>query len=459
VNNFRNESLGYCLTFTLLTAVALLFAGIWSLHAGPTASNLLVSTIDPSAWVISGLNLSGFLLGSLFRQRRPVLSAWILCLFVGGSFFSLISFHYDPHYILSFIVPIIFAILLLDWKQSTIFISIVFGVSAYLFYQHSQNEIFSFENLFPLLLLISISVLIEICVNRINANLNWFHDRYQIAIVNEQIIRDDEIKLKKMVDSLNEYEKYLSQTNNSLIIAREEAEQARAAKQSFVQNVSHELRTPLNMIIGFSETMVNSPESYGEVKWTPDLSGDIQVIYQNSQHLKSLIDDILDMASLENRRYEIELANVDLNAIIQEVVLFTQGAYHAKGLYLKTDLIAMDQLVRADAVRLKQVLINLLSNAQKYTRTGGVTISSKLDGRMAVVTVSDTGKGIPPEYLDKVFEAFFQVDRSNDREESGTGLGLFISKQLIELHGGRMYITSQPGKGTNVHFTIPLAVR
>jgi len=109
-------------------------------------------------------------------------------------------------------------------------------------------------------------------------------------------------------------------------------------KQNFVQNVSHELRTPLNLIIGFSETMINSPQSYGEVNWTPDLRGDIDCIYQNSQHLKNLIDDILDMASLENKKYEVELSSVNLNSLIHEVVLITESAYKTKDLFLETDL-------------------------------------------------------------------------------------------------------------------------
>jgi signal transduction histidine kinase len=457
VNTFRSESLKYCLAFTLIISVVLLYTGVWSLHVGTGSGNLLVSNVDISVWVVCAFNVAGFFLGLYFKDRSAVVSCWILSALEGCAVFVLVYVYFDPHYIFGFIIPIFFAIILLEWRQSSIIIGLSVFASIYLYYLHFQGWSFFNQITFPLLLLVSISVLLEVCLNHIYANLDWYHRRYQRALVNEQIIRDNEIKLKKLVDSLNDYEKYLSQTNQSLIIARDEAEQARAAKQNFVQNVSHELRTPLNMIIGFSEAMINSPQSYGEVKWTPDLRGDIDCIYQNSQHLKSLIDDILDMASLENRQYEVEISNVDLNAIIQEVVLITVSAYRSKGLYLETELSPFLQNVRGDAVRLKQVLLNLLSNALKYTKKGGVTITSKADGRMARVVVSDTGKGIPSEYLERVFDAFFQVDRSSNREESGTGLGLFISKQLIELHGGKMYITSDPGQGTSVHFSVPLA--
>jgi signal transduction histidine kinase len=210
-------------------------------------------------------------------------------------------------------------------------------------------------------------------------------------------------------------------------------------------------------MIGFSETMANSPQSYGEVNWTPDLRGDVLCIFQNSQHLKALIDDILDMASLENQKYEIQVSTVDINALVEEIVLITESAYKSKGLYLTSELTSNLKKVRADSVRVKQVLLNLLSNALKYTKKGGVNISTSSSGSMVIVTVKDTGIGIPEEDLDKVFEAFFQVDKSNNREDYGTGLGLSISKQLIELHGGQMWLDSKPGKGTSVFFSLPLA--
>jgi signal transduction histidine kinase len=457
VNTFRTESLKYCLAFTLLIGVVLVYAGIWSLHAGINSDSLLISGLDNSIWIVCGLNLAGFLLGLFFKDKSAVLSSWILSLFEGSAVFVLLTVYFDPHYIFGFIIPIIFAIVLLEWKQSIIYIGLAVAASFYLYYLHFHGWHFFLSIAFPVLLLISVSMLLEVVLNHIYSNLTWYHKRYQTALVNEQIIRENEVKLEILVNSLKDYEKYLSQTNNSLIEARDEAEQARNVKQNFVQNVSHELRTPLNLIIGFSETMINAPQSYGEVNWTPDLRGDIEAVFQNSQHLKNLIDDILDMASLENKKYEVELSNVDLNSIIMEVVLTTINVYRSKGLYLDTYLSPQIRYVRGDAIRLKQVLLNLLSNALKYTKKGGVKISSTLNGTMASVIVSDTGKGIPEEDLGKVFEAFFQVDKSNIREDSGTGLGLSISKQLIERHGGEMSITSELGKGTTVIFTIPLA--
>jgi signal transduction histidine kinase len=391
------------------------------------------------------------------REKYPLASSWTLCIIEAASVLVLLTATFDPYYLFCFIVPILFAIILLELKQSATFIGLMMAATIALFFLHFHDWTFSGKIAVPIILLTSISILLELILSQIHENLTWYHKRYQTALNNEQIIRENEIKLEKLVNSLKDYENYLSTTNISLIQARNEAEEARTVKQNFVQNVSHELRTPLNLIIGFSETMINSPQSYGEVNWTPDLRGDIECIYQNSQHLKNLIDDILDMASLENKKYEIEVSNVNLNSIIHEVVLITESAYRAKGLYLETDLSPLVKNVHADTVRLKQVILNLLSNALKYTSKGGVKISSTIMESMACVFAKDTGKGIPGEDLDKVFDAFFQVDKSNNREDYGTGLGLSISKQLIELHGGEMSISSELGKGTTVYFSVPLS--
>lgn len=456
MNNFRSESLRFCLGYTLFVTVVIIYAGVWSLKVGPTTDRLLISSMDPSIWLAGGINLLGFVLGWRLRDRLPVVSSWAVCISAGAVIYVVVSAFFDPHYLFGFIIPLLFAIVLLEWKHSAIFMSLVVGTCILLAHFHYADWNILPLIAFPLFLLVSVYILLELIFNQVHSNLNWFHMKYRTALRNEQIIRDNEIQLEKLVNNLKDYKKYLSETNMSLIVARDEAEQARNVKQNFVQNVSHELRTPLNLIIGFSETMINSPQSYGEVNWTPDLRGDVECIYQNSRHLKALIDDILDMASLENKKYEIQVSTVNLNALIDEVVLITESAYKTKGLYLTTDLSRNLRKVRADSIRVKQVLLNLLSNALKYTRSGGVNISSSARGALATVTVSDTGIGIPEEDLDKVFEAFFQVDKSNDREDYGTGLGLSISKQLIELHGGQMSIKSELGKGTSVFFSLPL---
>ncbi len=457
MNAFRNESLKYCFGFSFFLGVVFFYAALWSLHINMSGENMLVSSLDPSLWITFALYTIGFVVAYFVRNKAPTASSWILSVGASFSVLVLITTNHDPRFLYCLIIPFILAIVLLETIESVVYIIVNLVVVVIASLLHFQNWSFLDVYLFPFALLTSITILLELISAQLLSYLAWYHNRYLVALNNEQIIRDNEIKLQALVNSLKDYEGYLSETNFSLIQARDEAEQARAVKQNFVQNVSHELRTPLNLIIGFSETMINAPQSYGEVNWTPDLRGDIECIYQNSQHLKSLIDDILDMAKLENKQYEVEISDVDLNSLIKEMVLITAGAYSSKGLYLQTELSPFIRLVRGDSVRLKQVVLNLLSNSLKYTKKGGVKITSVVEGSMACVTVEDTGKGIPKEDLNKVFDAFFQVDKSNNREDYGTGLGLSISKQLIELLGGEISISSEPGKGTAVQFYLPLS--
>ncbi len=456
MDTFRNESLKYFIGFTGLIGIILGYAAVWSLGSGALSSQLLISTLNKQVWFATGFILLGVGFSSVMRKRSLIASSWLLCVSMTAAIFCFLLLFTDPFGVFVFIIPIIFAIILLDWKQTAFFLALVSAASLYINIVILKEPFFHVHVIMPVLILISITILVELILNELRGSYEWYQQRYQLALIKEQIIRDNEVKLEKLVNSLNEYKKDLTHTNLLLIKAKDEAEQARNVKQNFVQNVSHELRTPLNLIIGFSETMVNSPQSYGEVTWTPDLRGDIEVIHQNSQHLKALIDDVLDLAMLENKKYEVEIAETELNLLVQDVVLITESAYKSKNLYLEVSYDPDIHTVRADSIRIKQVLINLLGNALKYTKRGGVKITTKLQGKMAKVTVKDTGKGIPEEDLEKVFEAFYQVDKANNREDSGTGLGLSISKQLIELHGGEMYLTSSLGKGTTVTFTIPV---
>lgn len=456
MDTFRSQSLKYCIGFTFLIGVVLIYAGIWSLGSGINPDRLLITSLNQTVWFALGFIILGTGASFILRDRSITTASWILIISLGCAIFAILTGINNPEGIFVFLIPILFSIILLGWKHVFIYTILVIISSFYLNAFLPKESFFRMDVIIPLLILISAAVLLELILKDLRDNYEWYQKRYQSALINEQIIRDNEAKLEKLVNNLNDYKKHLTNMNLLLIKARDEAEQARNVKQNFVQNVSHELRTPLNLIIGFSETMVNSPQSYGEVNWTSDLRGDIECIYQNSQHLKALIDDVLDMAALENKKYEIELSDVDLNSLIQEVILITEITYKAKGLRLDLDLDPNIQMVRVDSIRIKQVLLNLLSNALKYTKRGGVKISTRLIEGMAEVSVKDTGKGIPEEDITKVFDAFYQVDKATNREDSGTGLGLSISKQLIELHGGEMRIRSTPGKGTTVTFTVPV---
>lgn len=263
-------------------------------------------------------------------------------------------------------------------------------------------------------------------------------------------------EMYRVVRALEEATYRLERTNNELIVAQHEAEVARALKARFAATVSHELRAPLNLILGFSRLMALSPESYGE-PLPRAYRADIDAIYRNSQHLLALVDDILDLSQIEAQRLPLVKDRIDLEEdVVKKAVDIVQTLAERKGLYLRLELAGNLPWVLADQVRLRQALLNLLTNAIRFTERGGITVRTRQQDGMLVVSVQDTGKGIASEDIPKLFQEFHQLHPNETREGAGSGLGLSISKHLIELHGGQIWAESRQGVGTTFHFTIPL---
>jgi signal transduction histidine kinase len=231
-----------------------------------------------------------------------------------------------------------------------------------------------------------------------------------------------------------------------------ELETASRHKSEFLANMSHELRTPLNAIIGFSEVL--SQRMFGEInEKQAEYIGDI---LQSGQHLLSLINDILDLSKIEAGRMELELSQFDLPSAIENTLILVRERAVRRGIVLGRAVDERLGMIRADERKVKQVLLNLLSNALKFTPEGGkINVSAALQDGMAEISVTDTGVGIAPEDQQAVFEEFRQVGTASKKVE-GTGLGLAISRKFIELHGGKIWVTSQIGSGSTFAFTLPL---
>jgi signal transduction histidine kinase/DNA-binding response OmpR family regulator len=227
-------------------------------------------------------------------------------------------------------------------------------------------------------------------------------------------------------------------------------------KTQFLANMSHELRTPLNSIIGFSRVILKGID--GPI--TDLQNQDLSAIHNAGQHLLGLINDILDISRIDAGKMELAFEEVDMRSLIQSVASTAIGLIKDKPIrlsqYIPDDL----PMARADPIRARQVLLNLLSNASKFTESGTIVIEAKLQTSPdnfpeIVVSVSDTGSGIPTDHLPKLFEPFSQVDASPTRRTGGTGLGLSICKRLVEMHGGRIWVDSILGKGSTFYFTLP----
>ncbi|GAB4393326.1 MAG: hypothetical protein Tsb0032_12320 [Kiloniellaceae bacterium] len=246
----------------------------------------------------------------------------------------------------------------------------------------------------------------------------------------------------------------LRQREDALISAKESAELANRAKTEFLANMSHELRTPLNAVIGFSEIMES--ELLGPLGSTQYKSYAAD-IHESAQHLLTLINDILDVAKIEAGAHELREEEVDPRDVVGAVERLVAERAKRAELTLKVDLAAPLPRLRADERKLKQVLLNLMSNAIKFTPEGGrITLSARqdFDGSF-VFEVSDSGIGIAAEDIPRAFAPFEQVDSRLSRQFEGTGLGLPLSDGFVRLHGGRLKLESEPGKGTKAIVRLP----
>ena len=228
-------------------------------------------------------------------------------------------------------------------------------------------------------------------------------------------------------------------------------------KSQFLANMSHELRTPLNSIIGFSRVILKGID--GPV--TEMQHQDLTAIYNSGQHLLGLINDILDLARIEAGKMELNFEEVKLSEMVNSVLSTAKGLVKEKPIHLVAKIPADMPTVRGDTMRVRQVLINLLSNASKFTDEGTITVEALVqkgpNGKPeALINVIDTGPGISQEGQEKLFKAFSQVDGSATRKSGGSGLGLSICANLVQLHGGRISVHSAEGKGSTFWFTLPL---
>jgi signal transduction histidine kinase len=231
-------------------------------------------------------------------------------------------------------------------------------------------------------------------------------------------------------------------------------ERANRLKSQFLANVTHELRTPLHSIISYGALIL---EGFVDGELTAEQEDHIQFMVRRAEDLSLLVDDMLDLSKIEANHIEVKLEPLKLESCLQEVINQLKPMANSKVLYLSLEIEPKLPLAQADSRRIRQVAINLVSNALKFTEKGGVTIRCKQlkDQDMLYVSVTDTGIGVSPAALSYIFDAFRQADGSTTRRFGGTGLGLTIARKLIELQGGEIAVESVLGEGTAFSFTLP----
>lgn len=246
----------------------------------------------------------------------------------------------------------------------------------------------------------------------------------------------------------------IEENTRALHLVNQQLKQVDQARSEFISTLSHELRTPLTAIFGSCEMLAE------DFPLSEEQGPYLSLIKSSAGHIHHLIEDILDFSRLEAGKLELRLEAVDFAALANEIIELLTPLLREKKLRLSTHFGNLP-LVLADPVRLRQVLLNLLSNAVKFTSLeGNIEIAAKAESSILLVEVRDDGIGIPPEYQGEIFERFKQVRQLNPkgtRIQKGTGLGLPISRFLVELHGGKIDVDSIPGEGATFHFSIPLA--
>ena len=290
-----------------------------------------------------------------------------------------------------------------------------------------------------------------------------FTEMGHIATRYNQVMASLEGHARQLEDLNSQLEAKVQARTAELAEANEELKQLDQLKDQFLANTSHELRTPLNGIIGIAESLID-----GITGALPQSTrANLGLIVVSGRRLSNLINDILDFSTLQHRQIKLNLRPVALRTLTDTVLALSQGLVLHKKVQLVNEIPADLPRVRADENRLQQILQNLLGNAIKFTQSGKVAIAATESleppefvndsEKKMVITVSDTGIGIPEDKLDRIFGSFEQADGSVARQYGGTGLGLAISQQLIEAHGGRIWVESKVGEGSQFRFTLPVA--
>jgi two-component system sensor histidine kinase/response regulator len=252
------------------------------------------------------------------------------------------------------------------------------------------------------------------------------------------------------ISRVKQAEARLKQLNTELTEARDKAEAATRAKSAFLANMSHEIRTPMNAVIGMAHLLRRDDPR-------PSQADRLDKIHDAARHLSQVIDDILDLSKIESGKLTLEQTNFSLRAMLRRAAAMVADRARARGLAITIDAGAVPDRLHGDPTRLSQALLNLLSNAVKFTETGGIEVQVRSapegDGALRIrFTVADTGIGIGPDQIDKLFTAFEQADSTTTRRFGGTGLGLAITRHLAQLMGGDTGVASEPGQGSRFWF-------
>jgi signal transduction histidine kinase/CheY-like chemotaxis protein len=390
------------------------------------------------------------------RRTRVMLAAYIYVLGLASTMLALTWVSFSGLAI-AFLPPVILLTLCMIGPVAMV---IVTGVSSLVVViAERYYQLWDTAPLWPLLVLWLTALAAWLSHHGLRTAAEWAVNGYERARRAMAEARQHRGELARTLKALDDAHYRLERYAEQLAVARDVAEEARRAKQLFVANVSHELRTPLNIIIGFSEMLALSPESYGVEGVPQQCIGDIHRIYRSARHLKDFIDDVLDLSKVNAHHMPLMMEQASLAEVVKDAGALMEPLAQQKGLAFHVEIPEHMPLIYLDRLRVRQVLLNLLNNAIRLTDDGTITLSVVRRDKRWVVHVQDTGPGIPPSARAKIFEEFQQLDPMTNRQQAGVGLGLALSKRFIELHGGKMWVESEVGVGSRFSFSLPAGGR
>lgn len=435
--DLRRQALGWM--------IGIIGAGTW---IGLLLADLISRSL-PGAWVggaVSTVSICGVLY--ILRDNHLRLACYIAvaCMWTSN---LLLAFHLPQPFLYLFGVVIVLSNTLLKFS-ATIVLTASSSILMVIIAEGQALVIGPMINIWGSLIA---GVVVSRGLYQALETVNRHHD-YTIEQMN--LARDHRAQLVKLTKALQEAAEALRHANIQLRYAREAADEARHLKAQFAANVSHELRTPINLVIGYSEVMVTAPEIYN-APLPPAYRSDIQAIYRNAKHLQDMINDILDISQMEASRLAITKEKTDIRHTLLEGANMARDLIAAKGLQFSLELSAELPEVWIDRTWIRQVVLNLLANAVRFTDEGTITLCASQENGTIIVRVKDTGIGIGKDDLSRVFEEFYQTENSLSKKQMGTGLGLTLSMHVVQHHGGRLWAESEgvAGRGSIFSFTIP----
>jgi signal transduction histidine kinase/CheY-like chemotaxis protein len=441
LDDLQNKSFRLTLIFIVVAIQLALLAG-----------DLILRPV-PTIFIAAGFNLTlfcGLDYWLFLKYSRLARYIFVIGLVVGniiayGQFAS-------PVFLYLFALICLFASLLLP----TVFVTALSALCSILIIALGKND--GIGNVFSAVFLMWFVVLANYVAfrNLVEAlQMAWNYQHYAISQMHEA--REHRAELMKLTKALQEARAELGLANIQLRHAYSAAEEARRLKALFAANVSHEFRTPINLIVGFSEMIVSAPHAYGEALPQAYWS-DLQTVYECAKHLQSLISDVLDISQVEAGYMAIVKEYCNPRDTVLEAANLVRDLIEGAGLAFKVSIPDDLPLMWMDRTRIRQILLNLLSNAVRFTSQGSVSLHVKSDAKQITMAVSDTGIGILAEDISHVFDQFYQAGALNLRRSEGSGLGLTLSKQFVSLHGGSLGVESSgvPGEGSTFTVTLPL---